>query len=143
MGMRRDLPSGAAAMLLGVLFVAGCAGPAGEDRRDQRFGAAAAPAAVPVATIYPFQRKAAFIADMAGELDGINCAFDRLLPLQHGADAASGIEAMRGLSASLYRRLDEAGSTPESGWPALTDGFRTDLAGLRGGLERVRRQVGG
>lgn len=133
-------------LLLAAALIAGC----GAHSAD--FGKHTAPqtAAVrPIAKDYRFDDKAAFITDMSAELASITREFDRLFPrvgaagTQLQSDVVPTIESLRGLSGTLYRRLDEARSATAAEWPALTAGFRQDLARLTAGLEQSRQKLSG
>ncbi len=135
-------------MAITALLAGGCGAQSktpGSDAASQPPAAAARP----VARIYRFDEKSAFIADMAAELTVITREFDRLFP---EVDAASlplrrkvvpAIESMRSLSGILYRRLDEARTATAAAWPALTAAFRLDLGRLHEGLEQSRLKVSG
>ncbi len=98
---------------------------------------------------YSFHEKRLFINDMEAELTAISHDFDRLFPMVRKSDrlvqaeVVPAIDALRGLSATLYHQLEEAETTDESGWHALTTSFSNGLGELKVGLERSRRKITG
>ncbi len=138
----------ATGLLFTAAFIAGC-GAQSADFGKHAATPAKPVAARPLAKHYRFAEKAAFITDMSAELAGITREFDRLFPRVDAAstrmqsDVVPTIETLRGLSGTLYRRLDEARTATESEWPAMTADFRRDLGRLNAGLEQSRQKLSG
>lgn len=130
-------------LLLGAALIAGC-GAQSETFGKHAATPAKAAVARPVGQDYAFADKAAFITDMSAELADIAREFDRLIPRVGAASTpVPTLESLRGLSASLNRRLDEARTATEAEWPDLTAAFRQDLGRLKTGLEQSRQKLSG
>jgi hypothetical protein len=135
-------------LLLAAALVTGCGAQSGDFGKHSTSPATTA-ATRPIAKAYRFDERAAFITDMSAELAVITREFDRLFPRVGAAssqvqgEVVPTIESLRGLSGTLYRRLDEARTATEAEWPALTASFRQDLGSLKDGLEQSRQKLSG
>lgn len=136
------------AWLLALALLGGCAGSSdGEQVAATIIQARSDTEAA--ARRYGYDDRAAFLADMAAGLAAISQDADRLFPGIVAADVRTrrvlvlAVESLRARAGSLYRRLDAARSVTADAWPAMSDAFVRDMAGLRHGLERVAEVLAG
>ena len=94
---------------------------------------------------YKFTQKSEFVAEMQGQLDGINKDLDVLAAkIEKSSDAAKAnakpkYEALRAQSAKLSKQLDEARNATESTWGDIKNGTRKAFNEVKEGFQQSRQ----